>query len=83
MPLQARERPLHHLRRLRGVARADKDNFDRRAVNQLSVSIRRRFCCQGACLCSSAVFLERRRILCRHRIFKSGCLRNFGMFLIV
>ena len=30
-----------------------------------------------------AGFLERRRILCRHRIFKSGCLRNFGMFLIV
>ncbi|MBS1371418.1 MAG: glycosyltransferase family 2 protein [Lentisphaeria bacterium] len=30
-----------------------------------------------------AGFLERRRILCRHRIYKSGFLRNFGMFLIV
>ena len=30
-----------------------------------------------------AGFLERRRILWRHRIFKSGFLRNLGMFLVV
>ena len=30
-----------------------------------------------------AGFFERRRILWRHRIFKSGFLRNLGMFLVV